>query len=305
MSTQKLPFHLYFATIYIVSLAACSGGSSPIPGSPADDQPSGNTPVGTLVDPDKSGPTGVINKVSIGTTPGTYFQGLPPDETGSIVLDALNGDSPISIISGGSTEITVKASQSYSTVYVLSDDGGYFQVQLDVATASSDLIMSYSTIQLDGEQVEIAIQVADAFGAVSARQSVVFTSIVVGTGDLQVSVSWDQPTDVDLFLTEPDGTQINYRTKESLSGGMLDLDSNAACAIDGINNESISYGELAPPTGEYVVSISYFDSCQINIPTNYLVTVRTGGTVQTFSGQFNEFDDEAAIERQIARISVQ
>ncbi|MCH6580260.1 MAG: hypothetical protein IH802_07870, partial [Nitrospinae bacterium] len=50
--------------------------------------------------------------------------------------------------------------------------------------------------------------------------------IRVATGDVQVSVVWDAPTDVDLRVTDPSGEQVYFGNLQSQSGGFLDLDSN-------------------------------------------------------------------------------
>ncbi|MFK7856839.1 MAG: pre-peptidase C-terminal domain-containing protein [Granulosicoccus sp.] len=249
-------------------------------------------------------PTGIISGASIGLAVGTYFQGTPPAAVGSIVLNALTSNENLSAISGGSSELSVQANQPYSTVYVLSDDGGYFLIQLDEATINSNLVISYSTFLLDAEQVEIGVQVSDAQGATSAEQAVSVSSIAVGTGDLQVSVSWDQPTDVDLYLTEPDGNVINFISTGSPSGGQLDLDSNPFCFIDDINNENITYDGFVPPAGEYIVLVDYFSACDITTPTNFVVTVRANGTVQRFFGELLPPDAFSA-PREVARFVVQ
>lgn len=269
------------------------------PGTPVTN-PGGDVPTGTV----DIEPTGIISGASIGTAAGTYILGDPPAAAGSIVLNALTSGDSLSAISGGSSELSVQANQPYSTVYVLSDDGGYFLIQLDAATADSNLVISYSTFLLNEEQVDIGVQVADAQGATSLEQAVTVSSIAVGTGDLQVSVSWDQPTDVDLYLIEPDGNVINFISTESQTGGQLDLDSNPFCSIDGINNENITYDGFVPPAGEYIVLVDYFSACNLTTPTNFVVTVRANGTLQQFFGELLP-PDAFASPREVARFIVQ
>ncbi len=89
-------------------------------------------------------------------------------------------------------------------------------------------------------------------------------------GNLRVSLGWDTPTDVDLHVIEPSGEEIYYSHKNSATGGYLDLDSNAGCGIDNVNQENV-FWEL-PPSGEYIVRVDYWSSCG-DYPANYRLTV--------------------------------
>jgi len=237
--------------------------------------------------PEPINPTGIISSVAVGTTQGQFFAGSPPEATGAITLNPITEDElPTRIISGGSTQIPVTANAPFSTVYIVSDDEGYFVVNLPAETTEADVIVSYSTLQLDGDEAQINAQVQSAGGDVSEEQSLAVTSLIVGTGDLQVSVSWDTLSDVDLYLTEPNGDIIDFFFDTSAAGGELDLDSNAACFLDGINNENITYENVVPPTGEYIVELDYYSACDVTGPTNYVVTIRINNQVETFQGSF-------------------
>ncbi len=71
--------------------------------------------------------------------------------------------------------------------------------------------------------------------------------------DLQVLLFWDtDKTDVDLYITEPDGTEVNYTKKVSEnSGGRLDRDDT-----DGYGPEIYSLGSA--PSGTYQIAAHYF-----------------------------------------------
>ena len=113
------------------------------------------------------------------------------------------------------------------------------------------------------------------------------TVTVVLTGDVQVNVQWDAASDVDLHVVEPSGEEIFYANDSSSTGGLLDLDSNPACAIDGVQNENIVWPSGAAPRGRYVVRVDYFAGCGV-ASTNYIVTVRRSGAApQTFRGSFS------------------
>ena len=129
------------------------------------------------------------------------------------------------------------------------------------------------------------MQLGSSAGDVSSSQSLPVSSVVVGTGDLQVSVSWNTRADLDLYLQEPGGELIYFVNPTSEAGGVLDLDSNVGCPTDDPQNENITYENATPPAGEYIVSLDLFSTCGlVTIPTDYVVTVRIGDIVETHTG---------------------
>jgi hypothetical protein len=135
------------------------------------------------------------------------------------------------------------------------------------------------------------IQLADALGSFGPAFLVTFAIQEVGTGDVQVSLSWDTETDVDLHVVDPTGEEIYYGNTSSESGGQLDLDSNAGCGIDGINNENITWPTGMAPSGTYVVRVNFWSDCDLQ-PANFTVTTNVCGQSQTFFGSFTA--DQAA-----------
>ena len=123
----------------------------------------------------------------------------------------------------------------------------------------------------------------------SAASNEVLVFAVGSSGDVQISVSWDAPSDVDLHVVEPSGEEIYYGHPASATGGQLDVDSNAGCNIDGRQIENIRWPGRAPG-GNFTVRVDYWDSCGV-AGTNYLVTVRNGSSVQRFSAAFTGLGD--------------
>jgi uncharacterized protein YfaP (DUF2135 family) len=106
------------------------------------------------------------------------------------------------------------------------------------------------------------------------------------TGDVQVSVSWNVDNDIDLHVVDPAGFEIYYGDRSSPEGGMLDLDSNAACVIDSVNNEHIVWPVGMAPAGSYTVRVDNYDNCT-SAAADFVVTVQTKGKPpQTFMGSF-------------------
>ncbi len=80
---------------------------------------------------------------------------------------------------------------------------------------------------------------------------------------LVIALRWDRPVDLDLHVEEPDGQIIWSRRKSGAAGkgvGVLDLDSNAACVLDGRQREQVIYS-LPPPPGRYRVLVDTFSLC--------------------------------------------
>ena len=106
---------------------------------------------------------------------------------------------------------------------------------------------------------------------------------------LTLTLQWDTFNDVDLYLEEPSGELIYFLSRRSNSGGVLDRDSNAACNIDGINRETISYPAGAPPGGIYVFMVDLWSPCGRG-GANYTVTLEQGGTRRVFTGRVTQSD---------------
>jgi uncharacterized protein YfaP (DUF2135 family) len=124
---------------------------------------------------------------------------------------------------------------------------------------------------------------------------------VVTSGTVQVSLSFRPAQDGDLHLIEPTGEQIYWDHRTSQASGVLDLDSNAGCSIDNVNNENITYPEgVSPPHGEYRVGVNLFRSCDGGGMT-FTVVVNNGGVQSTFNGSISA--SEAGTVHEITRFT--
>ncbi len=73
-----------------------------------------------------------------------------------------------------------------------------------------------------------------------------------------------------------------------VKGGWLDIDSNAGCGIDSVNNENINYPFTSDIlAGEYIVRVDFWSDCVGGeLPTNYVVTAKYNGEIiATTSGE--------------------
>ena len=111
--------------------------------------------------------------------------------------------------------------------------------------------------------------------------------IVLGQGDVQVTLRWNTNDDIDLHVTDPRGEVIYFDHKKSLSGGKLDVDANASsdhCMINPVEN--IFWPEGRAPFGKYAVKVVYFNKRQ-SAPVSYTVVVKYGEQEKFFEGSLN------------------
>lgn len=228
------------------------------------------------------------------------FQGRSMPESNSQSLEILNVSGNPTVLAGGSNIIHLTAGDNASQVIVgVKDQGGYFTVPMTAGRDGANRgTMAMSDLRLlMGQSITgsftIAFAVSDGQGNFSEYEYLIVNLMNAGTGLLQVNLVWDQLNDVDLHLIEPDGTEIYYGNPQSSTGGQLDVDSNPACYIDGINNENIYYEDdpaVTIPYGEYEVLVDLYANCSIGPNTNYTVVVHYGGVQIATSQGVNPHD---------------
>jgi hypothetical protein len=189
----------------------------------------------------------------------TFVDETVPSPTKGVTICDVIGDSVV--VNGGTARVTLCCTVPASAVIIGAPGTfGYYRLptqnlpgDVEVVatisqTAPSNFILHFLTEEPNSE-----------YGTVAAYAPIL---IRVGTGILQVSLTFRPSQDVDLHLVEPTGEEIYYGYPASAAGGELDLDSNPACNLDHINNENITYPDtVTPPTGEYIVRVDYWESC--------------------------------------------
>jgi hypothetical protein len=96
------------------------------------------------------------------------------------------------------------------------------------------------------------------------------TSVVLGTGDLQVTVTWDTDcTDIDTYVQEPDGNWVWYGDPIGTTA-TLDLDDTY-----GFGPENVFVGPGGSAAGTYKAYVGYYDwDCDTQGPPPTVVTIR-------------------------------
>lgn len=194
-------------------------------------------------------------------------------------------------VNGGSAAVQLDAAADFTTIIVaMAGADGYYELTLPAGTTEASLILGLSPDLPAGNQ-RLQYAVGDG-AAVSAYGEQTMRLFRVGTGDVQVSVSWTGASDVDLHVVDPGGDEVYWANRTVASGGELDLDSNPACTIDNTNNENIVWPVGAAPSGEYRVFLEYWSDC--GVPrSDYVVTVSMAGQQpQIFTGSFVGLADD-------------
>ncbi len=206
-------------------------------------------------------------------------------------------------IAGGTVQVTVESTSQFQTIIVVVEGfDGCWEITLPQGVMIEDLLVTLA--QNVDQDFVIGIQAGDAagnFGGID--QSDVVVEPVLTSAEVQVSLSFDQDTDIDLYVEEPDGTTIFFANRTSASGGMLDLDSNPGCNIDGINQENIAWDNA--PSGEYIVLVDYYEACLAD-PVVYTVTIFSNGQLLgTFTDSFVQEDaTRGTMPREVTRFTV-
>jgi hypothetical protein len=241
---------------------------------------------------------------------GTIVNGALPNESGtgiSAVITANNralegGSSPISIVSGSSITDLLIGIEGIS---------GYYQVPVSSLEYTDGRYVAIILFDNNLPRTEFTIiteLLNQTTNEVGGRTIIEVSALEQSSAaKLQISLSWDLLNDIDLHVEEPNQNEIFYSnqgyinydytrmeaehpddyynlTEEQMAEyilddesttGVLDLDSEAGCSIDSVNNENIIY--IFPSdiqTGEYIVRVDFFSDCVGSGTSNYIVTAR-------------------------------
>ncbi len=224
---------------------------------------------------------------------GTLRLGEPPAPAGG-PINTVSGFP--AMVNGGSAKQTVNGAASFSRVIVKVPGAVNYYELLVPLSASREMVLVASP-DLPDMSLPVSYAIGDA-QTLGPYSSLITRVIHVGNGDIQVSVSWSDSSDVDLHVLDPSGEEIYYGHQHASSGGQLDLDSNAACSPSGgvfKSNENVVWPTGQGPHGTYTVKLDYWSSCTASKPTDYVVTVAVVGSQPlVFTGSLTGQGDHGA-----------
>lgn len=148
-------------------------------------------------------------------------------------------------------------------------------IQQQANSGQMEIPISFPT-QLGKGEIAVIASLFNKKGQLS-QQDTTFVSLErVGSGKLQISLSWDNETDQDLHVTTPAGVVINFRNFFADSGGELDRDD-----LDGFGPENVFWNEAAPD-GLYKIRVHDYESSPEE--NAFVVTINGLGVNKQFYG---------------------
>ncbi len=151
------------------------------------------------------------------------------------------------------------------------------------------------------ETLRVQLQASDKEGRLGPITETEFLiAEQVPPSQLLVSLAWDAPVDLDLYVTDGSGITIGSKNINSYEppsgqlpppdawkdGGFLDYDSNQSCQLDLRNRENVVWLEGEPPSGHYKVYAHLFSACgqaAVNMVTSAMLQgelLGSGGATQ-------------------------
>jgi len=106
------------------------------------------------------------------------------------------------------------------------------------------------------------------------------------SGDVQISLIWNNYNDLDLHVICPSGEEIYFGHRNSCCGGELDVDMNVSPTSEE-PVENIYWPPSGAPVGHYKVLVNHYKNHHrpgCIDPTSFKVAVSVGGIVQEFTG---------------------
>lgn len=113
-------------------------------------------------------------------------------------------------------------------------------------------------------------------------------------GQVQLSLAWNGPSDLDLHVTCPDGRRINFQQQQNC-GGTLQIDMNAGARDSNEPVEDVVWPG-APPSGRYVVHVHYYDYRSRRVPVPFIVRLVNGTDRREVRGIANGQEHQQVLE---------
>lgn len=201
---------------------------------------------------------------------------------------AITATLPQQVLRGGTVQVPLTSATPFSRViFSVPGNNDHWELSLPAAVTSTTVLM---VISVEMPKTVFTLQTAAGGSANNGPYTSYDLGVIfVGTGEIQTNVTWDTKADIDLHLIDPSGKEIYYASRNSPTGGQLDLDSNAGCGSDGPRAENIFWGDgVIVPHGEYILRVDNWSACGVEA-THYTVTVNLRGKApKIFTGTFTD-----------------
>lgn len=183
----------------------------------------------------------LVNEVAIqmGTATTSYIEA---DDSADMTVNVLEGQ--IRVQSGGVGRVVPAGARVNIPLDSASDADG----PVSVIEPYDEVAMNRLPFDSLKRDIEVAPATVNLFAG-------------LGSGDVQVTLSWDNDADMDLYVTEPNGNTIFFGDRISTTNGQLDIDSNFPCGSNLGSIENIFWPLGESPTGTFEVRVNEFSTC--------------------------------------------
>ena len=257
-------------------------------------------------DDNRSGRDADIQRFMISIQPDTVLEKV----VASVAVDAAGGrlkyarlptpsGGPATSVSGSNTiiaggafflDVVPASGAALDTllVSVAGESSGYYEIDLEAASSSYRVVgLVPHDLDQTRSDLELCVTAMYALDRAGAAECQSLTIADVVPGDIQVTLSWDGDSDVDLEVLGPAGALLDRGTLTR--GADWVTDANANCddpndfGGDDLRNEYVAWDAGNAPAGTYTVQVNYRSSCGVP-ETDYVLRVRRDGTVSEVSG---------------------
>lgn len=177
------------------------------------------------------------------------------------------------------------AARPRSVLFQIKGAKSFYDIPLTITETKGKLSipMTFSTELGEGKFAVVA-ELMNEKGQLSAVDTTYIKMERLGTGKIQISLSWENTSDQDLYVTTPSGETIFYQNDFSEDGGQLDRDDQ-----DGLGPENIFWLDDAPD-GTYMIKVNDYLSSYAENP--FVVTFNGLGVNKQFYGTTREGSTE-------------
>ncbi|MDR1983830.1 MAG: hypothetical protein LBQ28_03285 [Prevotellaceae bacterium] len=249
-------------------------------------------------------PSSVLEQEYFSIQNATVHQGAIPQLTSGSSIGSVTINR--NVLPGGSSFVSINSAETISEIYVSVEGvNEYYSLTslsaqaITRASAQSQAASTFVILFSQNLSISFTIQISALLsnGTLTTLYTAPLHFVNAGTGALQVSLSFDNDKDVDLYVVEPSGQVIYYgnrggdleydeETGEYYRTWGLDIDSNPSCSIDGINNENVYYSTENIQSGKYEVWVNMYENCDASIATNWIIrATKEGALVPVTLGQ--------------------
>jgi hypothetical protein len=182
-------------------------------------------------------------------------------------------------------------SRNLDTLVQLVDPNGNLLAVNDDTGDSTNSVIPNARILQTGTYLVVASRYGKQFGGTEGEFTLIVTestgalpdnlaSLALPEGDIQVYLTWNNNTDLQLLVRDPAGSSVYDDFPQASSGGLLAADGNVNCIQE--EGDPVSY--IYWPTGlqrpgTYEIDVWFENTCDDNTPVTFTLTVVVRGQV--------------------------